>query len=227
MNPTPTLRRRARRSPRRRAQSATGHHGALATGVEDRSRNRALDRRTFWLAAALRWHFHQRRQRSQLQRPGAGARQPLPFLVEDGVASIGAQPVVYASEEAHHSLDKSVGLLGLGRKALRRIPVTDRYSTGPRRVAAVRFATIAPPAANRSAWWPPPAPPTPEPSTTSPPSRKSAGASVSGSISTALTERPPYSAILIATWFAVSSSAIRSPSTRISGSRCRSPRESS
>jgi glutamate/tyrosine decarboxylase-like PLP-dependent enzyme len=49
-----------------------------------------------------------------------------PSAIEDGVASIGAHPVVYASEEAHHSLDKSVGLLGLGRKALRRVPVTDR-----------------------------------------------------------------------------------------------------
>jgi len=49
-----------------------------------------------------------------------------PSAIEDGVVSIGAQPVVYASEEAHHSLDKSVGLLGLGRKALRRIPVTDQ-----------------------------------------------------------------------------------------------------
>jgi glutamate/tyrosine decarboxylase-like PLP-dependent enzyme len=46
-----------------------------------------------------------------------------PGIVENGVASIGTQPVVYASAEAHHSLDKSVGLLGLGRKALRRIPV--------------------------------------------------------------------------------------------------------
>jgi glutamate/tyrosine decarboxylase-like PLP-dependent enzyme len=49
-----------------------------------------------------------------------------PAAIEDGVSSIGAQPVVYASEEAHHSLDKSVGLLGLGRKSLRRIPVTNR-----------------------------------------------------------------------------------------------------
>ncbi|HUO60862.1 MAG TPA: pyridoxal-dependent decarboxylase [Candidatus Acidoferrales bacterium] len=48
-----------------------------------------------------------------------------PSVVEDGVASIGARPVLYASSEAHHSLDKSVGLLGLGRKALRRIPVNE------------------------------------------------------------------------------------------------------
>jgi aromatic-L-amino-acid/L-tryptophan decarboxylase len=52
--------------------------------------------------------------------------QYFPSVVEDGVASIGAQPVVYASAEAHHSLDKSVGLLGLGRKALRRIACNDR-----------------------------------------------------------------------------------------------------
>ena len=50
-----------------------------------------------------------------------------PQAIEDGVASIGAQPVVYASAESHHSLDKSVGLLGLGRKALYRIPLNERY----------------------------------------------------------------------------------------------------
>jgi glutamate/tyrosine decarboxylase-like PLP-dependent enzyme len=49
-----------------------------------------------------------------------------PDSVEDGVASIGAQPLAYCSAEAHHSLDKSLGLLGIGRKALRRIPIDDR-----------------------------------------------------------------------------------------------------
>jgi glutamate/tyrosine decarboxylase-like PLP-dependent enzyme len=49
-----------------------------------------------------------------------------PASIEHGIASIGAQPVLYASGEAHHSLDKSVGLLGLGRKALRRVRLTDR-----------------------------------------------------------------------------------------------------
>jgi glutamate/tyrosine decarboxylase-like PLP-dependent enzyme len=49
-----------------------------------------------------------------------------PSAIENGVASISTQPIVYASEEAHHSLDKSVGLLGLGRKALHRIPVSNR-----------------------------------------------------------------------------------------------------
>ena len=49
-----------------------------------------------------------------------------PSAVNDGVRSIAGAPVVYASSEAHHSLDKSTGLLGIGRKAVRRIGVTDR-----------------------------------------------------------------------------------------------------
>ena len=49
-----------------------------------------------------------------------------PASVDDGVATIGAQPLVYCSAEAHHSLDKSLGLLGIGRKALRRIAINDR-----------------------------------------------------------------------------------------------------
>lgn len=46
-----------------------------------------------------------------------------PQTIEDGVAAAGVKPVLYTSNEAHHSLDKSAGLLGLGRKALRRIPM--------------------------------------------------------------------------------------------------------
>ena len=49
-----------------------------------------------------------------------------PSAVNDGVRSIPGAPVVYASSEAHHSLDKSTGLLGIGRNAVRRIGVTDR-----------------------------------------------------------------------------------------------------
>jgi glutamate/tyrosine decarboxylase-like PLP-dependent enzyme len=44
-----------------------------------------------------------------------------PQSVEEGVSAIGGKPIVYASEESHHSLDKSAGLLGIGRKNLRRI----------------------------------------------------------------------------------------------------------
>ena len=55
-----------------------------------------------------------------------------PGSIEDGVAAIGGQPVVYASAESHHSLDKSAGLLGIGRKALRRIAVNEVAQLDPR-----------------------------------------------------------------------------------------------
>ena len=66
-----------------------------------------------------------------------------PNSVEEGVASIGAQPVLYASAESHHSLDKSVGLLGLGRRALRRIPVNSRMQLDPAALEAAIRADLA------------------------------------------------------------------------------------
>jgi len=54
-----------------------------------------------------------------------------PDSIEEGVASIGGQPVFYASAESHHSLDKSAGLLGIGRKALQRVPVTGNLQLDP------------------------------------------------------------------------------------------------
>src|SRR5262249_6534821 len=78
-----------------------------------------------------------------------------PGSIEDGVASIGRQPVLYASSESHHSLDKSAGLLGLGRKALRRIAVNQQLRLDPDKLeAAIKhdqaqghypFAVVAPP----------------------------------------------------------------------------------
>jgi len=66
------------------------------------------------LALALAWRF--------------------PEVVESGLASLSKPPVLYASSEAHHSIDKSAGLLGLGRRALRRIPVDDRIQLDPVRL---------------------------------------------------------------------------------------------
>jgi glutamate/tyrosine decarboxylase-like PLP-dependent enzyme len=57
-----------------------------------------------------------------------------PNSVEEGVASIGAPAVLYASSESHHSLDKSAGLLGVGRKALRRIAVNEAAQLDPRKL---------------------------------------------------------------------------------------------
>jgi glutamate/tyrosine decarboxylase-like PLP-dependent enzyme len=54
-----------------------------------------------------------------------------PAYIEEGLSSVGAKPVFYASSESHHSLDKSAGLLGLGRKAVRRIRVNERLQLDP------------------------------------------------------------------------------------------------
>ena len=54
-----------------------------------------------------------------------------PDSVEDGFAGTDFRPVLYASSESHHSLDKSAGLLGIGRKALRRVPVNARMQLDP------------------------------------------------------------------------------------------------
>ncbi len=59
-----------------------------------------------------------------------------PQAIEEGVAAIGARPVLYTSAEAHHSIDKSAGLLGLGRKALRRIPVNANIQLDPSHLEA-------------------------------------------------------------------------------------------
>src|SRR2546427_889502 len=57
-----------------------------------------------------------------------------PAEIEDGVASIGGQAILYASAEAHPSLDKSAGLLGIGRKALRRIAVNAQLQLDPEKL---------------------------------------------------------------------------------------------
>jgi len=49
--------------------------------------------------------------------------QTFPRLPREGLRSLPGQPVFYASTEAHHSLDKVAGMTGLGRDALRRVPV--------------------------------------------------------------------------------------------------------
>jgi glutamate/tyrosine decarboxylase-like PLP-dependent enzyme len=66
-----------------------------------------------------------------------------PDSVENGVATIGAQPVFYASSEGHHSLDKSAGLLGLGRKALRRLPVNECVQLDPQKLEAAIRADLS------------------------------------------------------------------------------------
>lgn len=48
-------------------------------------------------------------------------------IKDDGVRSASSDLVVYASEQCHYSIDKSVDLLGLGRASLRKIPTDERF----------------------------------------------------------------------------------------------------
>jgi aromatic-L-amino-acid/L-tryptophan decarboxylase len=66
-----------------------------------------------------------------------------PEAVEEGIAAIGGQPVFYASAESHHSLDKSAGLLGIGRKALRRIAVNDAAQLDPEKLERALVQDLA------------------------------------------------------------------------------------
>jgi glutamate/tyrosine decarboxylase-like PLP-dependent enzyme len=59
-----------------------------------------------------------------------------PGVVENGITSCAARPILYTSVEGHHSLDKSTGLLGLGRKALRRISVNESLQLDVRELEA-------------------------------------------------------------------------------------------
>ncbi len=66
-----------------------------------------------------------------------------PHAIEEGIASIGAQPVLYASDEAHHSIDKSAGLLGVGRRALRRVAVNESAQLDPQLLEQTIQADLA------------------------------------------------------------------------------------
>lgn len=48
-------------------------------------------------------------------------------VTRDGAGALPVSPVVYASVEAHNSIDRALALLGLGTVALRRIPVDDAF----------------------------------------------------------------------------------------------------
>ncbi len=61
----------------------------------------------------------------------------LPEAVDAGLFATGVRPHVYASEEVHNSVDKAVGVLGLGRSSLRRIRAKDDFTID---VVALRTA---------------------------------------------------------------------------------------
>jgi glutamate/tyrosine decarboxylase-like PLP-dependent enzyme len=59
---------------------------------------------------------------------------------EDGLADGAARPIVYASEQVHHCVDKAVDLLGIGTRQLRKVAVDDAFRL---RTDALREAIAA------------------------------------------------------------------------------------
>jgi glutamate/tyrosine decarboxylase-like PLP-dependent enzyme len=105
-------------------QLATMARSQLASKIEQES--------VRWIGARVGWHgpfggtFTSGGNEANFSALALALTAKFPNVMNDGVQSIGGRPVIYASDEAHHSLDKSAGLLGLGRRAVRRITVSRR-----------------------------------------------------------------------------------------------------
>ena len=78
----------------------------------------------------------------------AALTRAFPGYGERGLRGLAAQPVFYASQEAHHSLQKIAHIAGLGREAARCVRVDDGLRLDvaelERRIAADRAAGLAP-----------------------------------------------------------------------------------
>jgi len=55
----------------------------------------------------------------------------VPEFLQDGGSASAAPCVIYASDEVHNSVDKAVGIIGLGRRNLRRVATDDDYRIIP------------------------------------------------------------------------------------------------
>ena len=111
-------------------QLATLKRSQLASKIELET-VRWIGERVGWSANNLGGTFTSGGNEANFSGLALALTTQFPQVVEHGVASIGSETALYASTEAHHSLDKSAGLLGIGRKALRRVRVDERLQLDP------------------------------------------------------------------------------------------------
>jgi glutamate/tyrosine decarboxylase-like PLP-dependent enzyme len=111
-------------------QLATLKRSQLASKIELET-VRWIGERVGWSASNLGGTFTSGGNEANFSGLALALTTQFPKAVEHGVASIGSAPVFYTSTEAHHSLDKSAGLLGIGRKALRRVRVNEQLQLDP------------------------------------------------------------------------------------------------
>ena len=106
-------------------QLATSKRAQLASKIEWET-VRWIGERVGWPTDGISGTFTSGGNEANFSGLALAVATCFPNAIEEGFASLEKPPVLYASSEAHHSLDKSAGLLGIGRKALRRVPVNDR-----------------------------------------------------------------------------------------------------
>ena len=106
-------------------QLASMARSQLASTIEHRTIG-WIAQRVGWQAGEYGGTFTTGGTEANLSAMAVALTQRYPQVANDGLIGLGRRPVVYASSEAHHSLEKSLAILGLGRKALRRIQVTER-----------------------------------------------------------------------------------------------------
>ena len=102
-------------------QLGAWHHNPAAVEIE---RHLALYfAHAFGLPEGAYGHFTSGGSEANLSGVNVALARQYPQLATEGLRALERQPVLLASEESHHSLDKIAQQVGLGRNALIRVPV--------------------------------------------------------------------------------------------------------
>lgn len=73
-------------------------------------------------------HFTSGGQEANTEALIVSLTNTFPSIRDSGLQSLNGKPVAYVSVEAHHSLEKAAHITGLGRNAIRRVPVNKSFS---------------------------------------------------------------------------------------------------
>jgi len=103
-------------------QLGAWHHSPA--GVEIERQLVLYFARAFGLPDSAYGHFTTGGSEANLTAVNVALAHQYPELARGGLRSLDRQPVMLASEESHHSLDKAAQQVGLGRDALIRVPVS-------------------------------------------------------------------------------------------------------
>jgi aromatic-L-amino-acid decarboxylase len=127
-------------------QLAVTSHAPAAVAIERRVLSFLADRLGFPDAVGT---FTSGGAEANLTAVLVALERRFPEATEAGLAAVGAQPTLYASTEAHHSLLKAARMTGLGQKAVRSIPPTGGLGLD---VAALRKRIVSDRAAGEQAF---------------------------------------------------------------------------